>query len=65
MPEVMEWSQIAGGLFYCAWGCIGIYAAKSLHDLVDSNQELNVKIAVVIEKLGSHERRIERLEESD
>lgn len=35
-------------------GC-AIYIAKSIH-------ELNTKIAVVIERLHSHEARIERLE---
>ncbi len=36
----------------------GIYIAKSLH-------ELNLKIAVIIEKVDSHEHRINRLEVND
>ena len=63
MPEQMEWSQVVGALFYFGWSCIGIYVAKTLHEMGASVQELNVKIAVVIEKVGNHDERIRRLED--
>lgn len=63
MQEAMEWGKIATGLFYFGWSCIGVYVAKTLHDLGQSVQELNVNVAVVIEKVSNHEKRIERLEE--
>lgn len=63
MSDAMEWSKVASGLFYFGWSCIGIYVAKSLHDMSASVQELNINVAVVIEKVSNHERRIEMLEE--
>lgn len=63
MPESMEWAKVATGLFYCGWSCIGVYVAKTIHDMGASVQELNIKIAVVIEKIGNHDERIKRLED--
>lgn len=63
MPEIFEWKFVAGSLFAAAWSCIGIYIARSLNEMKDSVQSLNVNVAVVIEKVSNHERRIERLED--
>ena len=54
----MDWNQakdmivvgIAGGAIYYA------------RQLVESIQELNIKVAIVIEKVNSHEHRIEQTE---
>lgn len=41
-----------------------IYAAKLARDISRSLQELNTRIAVIIEKVDSHEKRLTRLEDS-
>ena len=59
----LEWKDIVPWLFCGGWSCIGIYVANSLRQMSDSVQQLNVNVAVVIEKVGNHEKRIERLED--
>jgi hypothetical protein len=61
--ESMKWGTVAASLFAFGWSCIAIYVAKTLHDLGESVKVLNVNVAVVIEKVTNHERRIERLED--
>lgn len=61
--ESMEWSSVAAGLFAFGWSVIALYVAKTLAEMKDSVQSLNVNVAVVIEKVSNHEKRIERLEE--
>lgn len=63
MPQVLEWSAVVSGLFFFAWSCIGLYVANILRDLNSSVKELNINVAVVIERVASHEKRIEKLEE--
>lgn len=65
----MDWGTVAQGLFFFGWSCIALWVAKSIDGLKtsadsikDSVGELNLRVAVVIEKVGNHERRIERLE---
>lgn len=41
---------------------IFIYAARALDKLVKVTQELNVKVAVVIEQVSGHEKRLNTLE---
>jgi hypothetical protein len=48
-----------------AFLAIAGWAAKSLADLSRNVQNLNVQIAVVIEKINSHETRIQKLEGGD
>jgi ascorbate-specific PTS system EIIC-type component UlaA len=44
---------------------IGAWIANSLGKLTDSVQALNVSMAVVVEKINSHEERIEKLEQKE
>lgn len=60
----MEWEAIAQALFYTMATAIGLYAVHILSKLQNSVEGLNVKIAVVVEKIDGHERRIERLEDN-
>ena len=59
----MEWSEIAAWLFKGGGACVALYVANTLRELSLSVQALNVNIAVVIEKVANHEKRIERLED--
>lgn len=42
-----------------------IYAARALDKLVKVTQELNVKVAVVIEQVSGHEKRLNSLESEE
>jgi len=66
----MDWNTVAQGLFAFGWGSIAIWVARSIDrlssavdEMKDSVSGLNTNVAVVIEKVSNHERRIERLEE--
>ncbi len=59
----MGWDEIAGWLFKGGGAFVALYVARTLAETKDSVQALNVNIAVVIEKVANHERRIERLED--
>lgn len=68
----MSWDQIVPYIFGFMAISIAGWIGKSLGDLGNSVKgmeksvsELNVHVAVVIEKVGNHEKRIERLEERD
>lgn len=61
----MEWPQIASGLFIFGWSCIALYVAKCIHDMSTSVQELNIKMAVMIERQSGHEERIRKLEDRE
>jgi len=61
---MIEWQQVAVGLFGFGWSCIFVYVAKTLNKLTDSVTELNVNVAVLLEKTEGHERRISKLEET-
>lgn len=65
MPETLEWSAVASVLFFFGWSCIGVYLAKTLHDIGASIKELNVNVAVVIERVANHEKRLEKLEDRE
>lgn len=58
----MDWMTVAGGLLAFGWTAIAVYVARSIKELTDSVSELNVKIAVILERTDGHERRITRLE---
>lgn len=49
---------------FAYWGFQGLITISALW-IAKSVSDLNVKIAVVIEKLDSHEKRIEKLELKD
>lgn len=66
----MDWNTAAQGLFAFGWGCIAVWVARSIDKLTgsvdamkDSVADLNTNVAVMFEKVGNHEKRIERLEE--
>lgn len=66
----MDWGMVAQGLFAFAWGCIAVWVGRSIErltsavdDMKDSVFDLNKHVAVVIEKVSNHEKRIEKLEE--
>lgn len=55
--EFVQW-----GFYSVLTGC-AIYLTSILNGLKISVDELNVKMATIIERVSHHERRIERLEE--
>lgn len=66
----MNWDQIVPYIFGFMAISIAGWIGKTLGDLgasvkgmEKSVSELNVHVAVVIEKVGNHEKRIEKLEE--
>jgi hypothetical protein len=61
----MEWQQVAEKLFYfLASGC-AFWVARSISKMSESVEQLNLKMAAVLEKINSHEHRIARLEDRD
>jgi uncharacterized protein YoxC len=63
MPASMEWSQVAGVLFFCGWSCIGLYVANTLREMNASFKELTITVAVGMERVSGLERRTEKLED--
>lgn len=68
----MEWMQIAPYIFGFMALAIAGWIGKSLGDLgasaksmEESIGKLNLNVAVIVEKVANHEKRIERLEERD
>ncbi len=55
----MDWMQTKDMILIGMAGGVMFYARM----LVVSVQELNIKVAVIIEKLETHDERIKRLEE--
>lgn len=62
-PDIFEWQYAFAALAIFAWGAISYWVGYSIQRAADSIVELNANMAVVVEKLSSHEKRIERLEE--
>ena len=52
---------VIGGFGVALYGSLSEYFKR----LVKSIESLNVNVAVIVEKVNSHERRIERLEEKN
>lgn len=63
MPEIFEWKYAFAALGVFAWSVISVWVGYSIQKAADSIVELNTNMAVVVEKLAGHEKRIERLEE--
>lgn len=68
----MEWNEIASWLFKAGGAAVALYVANEFRRIGDiltkmgiSIEDLKISSAVVVEKVGSHEKRIERLEERD
>jgi hypothetical protein len=59
----MEFSQFIEWCFLGILSASSVYGVKVLASLNNSIQDLNVKIAVVIEKVSSHEKRLDKHEE--
>lgn len=56
-PQIVEWAfkGLVTGIF--------VYAVKILSELKGSIESLNIKMAVVVEQVSSHDKRISKLEE--
>lgn len=68
----MEFSEFFKDIFYALASLVVVWIGysfsevkESLRQLTSSVTELNVKMATIIEKTDSHERRISRLEDKD
>jgi hypothetical protein len=68
----MEWNQVAENIFYglssltVLWmGYSFADVKQSIKDMAESVTELNIKIAMLLERTDGHEKRISRLEDKD
>lgn len=59
----MEWQTVAQGLFGFMALAIAGWIAKSIDAMKNDLSQLNCKIAVIIERVETHEKRIDKLEE--
>lgn len=67
----MDWLQVSNNLFYFLCSCSALWIAKSFSDikievkeLRQSVQNLNLNVAIVVERTAGHEKRIAKLEEN-
>lgn len=58
----MDWQTVAQGLFGAMALAIAGWIARSIDKMKDDLSELNTKIAVIIERVETHEKRIDKLE---
>lgn len=58
-----KFSEFVHWAFQALVLALGTWGVSELSSLNKSIQELNVKVAVIIEKNENHERRLEKLEE--
>jgi len=56
----MDFQAFVSWCFYGLIGGCAVYGVAILAKMNESIQDLNVKIAVVIEKTGSHEKRLDK-----
>ncbi len=66
----MNYQEVISNIFYATFPIIGVLlvyifnkAVGALSDLEKSVEQLNIRIAVIVEKTDNHEKRIEKLEE--
>jgi cell division protein FtsL len=59
----MEWQEVAEKLFYFLSSAVVFWVGKSIAKMSDSVEQLNIKMAALLEKVNSHEHRISRLED--
>lgn len=59
----MDWQTVAQGLFGFMALSIAGWVAFSIDRMRESVEQLNVKMAVIVERTDNHEKRLERLEE--
>lgn len=60
----MEFKDFVQWLFYALISGCSVYLTSILSGLKLSVDELNIKMATIIERVSHHEKRIERLEDS-
>lgn len=58
----MEWNEFANWAFKFAMGGAFLHGVKELAGLRRSVDKLNISMAVIVEKVQTHERRITILE---
>jgi hypothetical protein len=58
----MGWAEVSKTLFYVMAGVLSLWVANSIDKMSNSVEDLNVKIAVVVERLEAHEKRLDKLE---
>ncbi len=56
-PQLIEW------VFNALLVLIATYAVRVLSKLESSVESLNIKMAVIVEQVGSHEKRIAKIED--
>lgn len=61
----MEWQEVAEKLFYFLSSAVVFWVGKSISNMSASVEQLNLKIAVLLEKVNSHEHRIAKLEDKE
>lgn len=63
----MQWQIFVVGILLTVIGSLGLIILNSMKESVkdagDSVKELNVKVAIVIERIEYHDERIKKLEE--
>lgn len=61
----MDFINFVQTSFYGLISFVAIYITTILSGLKNSVDELNIRVAVIIEKTSNHEKRIEKLEGRD
>lgn len=59
---MIHWNDFASWLFYGVMGGCSVYGVSILSGLKCSVDSLNIKVATLLERTATHERRIEKLE---
>lgn len=59
----MEWPIIAQGIFYFLGSAAACWVGWSIERMRGSVEELNNKMAMILERTDGHEKRISRLED--
>lgn len=58
----MDWQSVSQSVFAFMGLAIAGWVARSLDKMRESVEQLNVKMAVIVERTDNHEKRLERLE---
>lgn len=61
----MDWNEVAKSLFGFMALSIAGWVAWSIDKMRASVEELNIRVAVIIEKTEGHEKRISKLEDKN
>ena len=62
--DSMEWEQAKDAIFMAMLSGFAGFLCLQTMRLVKSIEELNIKIAMLLERVDGHERRITRIEEN-